>query len=60
MLGRNPTAIELKPEDEQQLIEKLQGKAKAKKSDKGKVDQKKRKEMIEERIGYNPKAGTPN
>lgn len=62
MLRRHPTKIELKLEDLQELTNKLKGEAEAKRtSDKVEVEpQKTRKEVIEERIGYNPRPRRPN
>lgn len=66
MLRRNPTKIELKLDDLQELTNKLKGDTEAKKGNE-KLDgtsnlelQKTRKEIIEERIGYNPRPRRPN
>lgn len=64
MLRRNPTKIELKIEDVQELEKKLKIEAEAKKNEcqqeitDNSIDipsLKTRKEVIEERIGYNPR-----
>ena len=64
MLRRNPTKIELKLEDVQELEKKLRIEAEAKKNESQQEvtdtsieiqSLKSRKEIIEERIGYNPR-----
>lgn len=64
MLRRNPTKIELKLDDLQELTNKLKGESDAKKVN-DKLDgtslelQKTRKDIIEERIGHNPRPRRP-
>ncbi|XP_076065199.1 anaphase-promoting complex subunit CDC26-like [Oratosquilla oratoria] len=66
MLRRNPTKVELKLEDLQELDIKLKAELEARKGP-DKVEssptletQKIRQEIIEERIGYNPRPRKPN
>lgn len=66
MLRRNPSKIELKLDDLQELDNKHKGESEAKKNS-DKLDggsnlepQKTRQEIIHERIGYNPKPRRPN
>ncbi|KAL7639638.1 UNVERIFIED_CONTAM: hypothetical protein RMT77_010139 [Armadillidium vulgare] len=69
MLRRNPTKIELKLEDIQDFSNKLKENLDSRKTSGNKLSEsstsieipiKSRQEVIEERIGYNPKPKKPN